>query len=253
MQEKCQPMLTGALVVMAIALLCSVCVNIVQYYLRQRKNSKTDSIERRYQRQSSSSSMENGVYRFHDDIPEHQENPIYGNILKVRRVKGCTAPRESMTLQHAQGNKPSESHMNYASLDLKETKRGHKKKNGVHPGPTGDPRPDLQATLLRPPGEAEEGRLSSGGGGSPGPSHSSIYLNSHQIAMETEERGRDDGWPGTSRPPTWGADGDWPLRNGAWGPAGERESGEEEEGEGGEEGEEEEEEEGAEGWLEARC
>ena len=40
---------------------------------------------------SSSSSLENGHFRFHDDVQEQQENPIYGNILKERRGEAARA------------------------------------------------------------------------------------------------------------------------------------------------------------------
>ncbi|CAL8363578.1 unnamed protein product [Lota lota] len=229
------------LIAMSLGLLLSIGINVACCFLRQREDSQRDSNEKRYQRQSSS--IENGADHFQDVAYELQENPIYGNILKERRAKEFTAPRETMTMQHRrEGNKPSESHMNYASLDLNVIKRG-KKTPGAQPEPTADPRLDLLACLPRPSGadlqppEAEEGLLPSGVGGSTVASHSSIYLNSQQIAMETEEQGRDE----TSQPPVWCSDRDWPVQNGGWEPVGEGNS---EDGSVGSEGE---------GWLEARC
>ncbi|KAK0142463.1 hypothetical protein N1851_019609 [Merluccius polli] len=170
---------------------------------------------------SSNSSMGNEEYHLQDDVQQLQENPIYGNIHKARR----------------------ESHLNYASLDLNVSKHGQKKPRVKPERRTPDHRLDLQACLSRPPVadfQPLEAEGESGGGGSrssiPAAFNSGIYLNSQQIALETEEWGRDERRHRTSQPPAWRAEGAWQVESGGRGPAGEKDRGEgseEESGEGG--------------------
>ncbi|CAL8266318.1 unnamed protein product [Merluccius merluccius] len=143
---------------------------------------------------------------------------------------------------------PSESHLNYASLDLNVSKHGQKKPRVKPERRNPDHRLDLQASLSRPPvadfqpleAEVESGGGGGGGGGRrssiPLAFNSGIYLNSWQIALETEEWGRDERRHRTSQPPAWRADGAWQVESGSRGPAGEKDRGEgseEESGKGG--------------------
>ncbi|KAI3373698.1 hypothetical protein L3Q82_022284 [Scortum barcoo] len=120
---------------------------------------------------------------------EQQENPIYGNISTDRggSVEVCY---EMMTMQHKKDHmKPSGPDLNYASLDLKVAKKHKRKYRHQQGGHTQLPAQskallDMDADMdtQLPPRDT-----------STMVSHSSIYLNSQQIAQETEEMERERG------------------------------------------------------------
>ncbi|XP_062414169.1 uncharacterized protein LOC119215864 [Pungitius pungitius] len=96
-----------------------------------------------------------------------------------------------MTMQHAGDHteKPSQPNLNYASLNLKMAKkRGKKTRHQPSPsqGRSRDEPPEGEADARLPSRDAVL-------------SHSSIYLNSQQIAQEAEEKERDAQWDGVGR------------------------------------------------------
>nr|XP_040038747.1 uncharacterized protein LOC120822864 [Gasterosteus aculeatus aculeatus] len=153
---------------------------------------------------SAESPSENKGHSFHNiNVEEQQEdhwleeNPIYGNINSDRRdsVEAC---HEIMTMQHAgdHAKRSSQADLNYASLDLKMAKkRGKKNRHQQSPTQRRSKLQDEPPAQLTPPASAfleveadvdahlppRDTMLS----------HSSIYLNSQQIAQETEDRERD--------------------------------------------------------------
>lgn len=148
------------------------------------------------------------------DQHEQQENPIYGNISTDSRgsAEGCY---EMMTTQRARDSKkPLEPDLNYASLDLKIAKK--RKKHRHQQGQT-QGRNKVQDQLpdhVTPPVnsflevDADVDALLPSRDTSTMVSHSSIYLNSQQIAQEAEEMERERsvnlerenvGWDGMRR------------------------------------------------------
>ncbi|CAJ1063906.1 involucrin isoform X2 [Xyrichtys novacula] len=123
---------------------------------------------------------------------EHQENPIYGNISTDRQgpEEVCY---EMMTMQPTRDRiKASEADLNYASLDLRLAKKQKKRLRHQQQG-----RNSLQDQLPVNPANAflevevdMDAHLPSRDTATM-VSHSSIYLNSQQIAQEAEEMERE--------------------------------------------------------------
>ncbi|KAM7398075.1 hypothetical protein PAMA_006106 [Pampus argenteus] len=219
--QECHTALV-CLVLLSLALLISLCLNII-LYVRRKTTLCRDACCRPHIYEGESPSQNEGHY-FHDlnheqqenpdDHHEQQDNPIYGNISTDRRgsVEVCY---ETMTAKHTRNRiKSSESDLNYASLDLKVAKKRNKKyrhQQGqtqgrnklqdqlpVHLTPSmntfSEVETDMDAHL--PPRDT-----------TPMVSHSSIYLNSQQIAQETEDMERERslnteksmGWEGIRR------------------------------------------------------
>lgn len=129
---------------------------------------------------------------------EQQENPIYGNISTERRssAEGCY---EMMTMQRTRENKkPFQNDLNYASLDLKTAKKRKKKHRHQHSQSQGRNHfPEQQSVHHTPPlntfleVDADMDAHLPSRDTSTMVSHSSIYLNSQQIAQQTEEMERE--------------------------------------------------------------
>ncbi|XP_017345489.1 uncharacterized protein LOC108277350 isoform X3 [Ictalurus punctatus] len=180
----------------SIALLMSVCLNIVLYSLRRKDRQNRDVGVPLYQDSIHSD-------RFEDDERQNQENPIYGNIF-VDGGGSLTMPEyrdyDQMTKKGArQDEKSDPEDVSYASLDLKlvqkrkKKKRYQEKQNQMHKVQTHPP-PVAQMRRTEM-GEDCDVALPSRSS-SLIVSRSSIYLNSHQVALETEElqRERETEW-----------------------------------------------------------
>ncbi|XP_029375650.1 uncharacterized protein LOC115054532 [Echeneis naucrates] len=195
MAQECLVELVG-LSLLIVALLMSMCLNLFlcikrrAYLLREKDNY---GYPRSYEGEGPS--QVEGHY-FHDlNHREQQENPIYGNI-STDRTEVCY---EMMTMQHTRDRfKHVEPDLNYASLDLKLAKKRRKKHRQQQDQTRG--RGNCQDHL---PGQLTPTMNSflelEGDGDTHLPprdtstmvSHSSIYLNSQQIAQETEETERE--------------------------------------------------------------
>ncbi|XP_067113599.1 histone-lysine N-methyltransferase set1 isoform X1 [Osmerus mordax] len=191
----------------ATALLISLCLNVVFCYLRcrerfYRKDTDDDLLyPESSQRESGFSPL------FVEDQHQQQENPIYGNINTDRGVPEGNFEEvcyESMTMQRVrevgQPITPAEPDLNYASLDLNMAAQKRKKKRRHQQGQN---QHQAQARLSQPQSQASaqmggfleveaivEATLPSRSS-SPMASRHSIYLNSQQMALETEERERE--------------------------------------------------------------
>ncbi|XP_033996154.1 uncharacterized protein LOC117490502 [Trematomus bernacchii] len=190
-----------SLALLSLALLISICLNVF-FCIRQRSTlcKETDECCFRNMNTGASPSQDEGHYFHEHNHEELQENPIYGNISSDRAdsVEVCY---EMMTMEHATDcMKSIAPDLNYASLDLKLVKK-RMKKNRHQQGPA-QRRSKLQEELpghLTPPlntfleVEADMDAHLPSRNTSTMVSHSSIYLNSQQIAQETEELERDRG------------------------------------------------------------
>lgn len=195
------------LVLLSLALLISLCLNVI-FCVRWTASLCRDGCWHPHVNEGESLSQNEGHY-FHDlnhqeeqenpnDHPQQQENPIYGNISTDRRgsVEVCY---EMMAMIHTRDRmKPPQSDLNYASLDLKLAKKRKKKyryQQGQnqgrnkpqdqlpgHPAHTANAFMEVEADMDAhlPPRDT-----------STMVSHSSIYLNSQQIAQETEDMERE--------------------------------------------------------------
>ncbi|XP_054482299.1 uncharacterized protein LOC129113848 isoform X2 [Anoplopoma fimbria] len=213
------------LVVLSLALFISLCINIIICIRRSKQLCRdTDVCCLIHICTAKSPSQDEGHY-FHninDDEQqenplnhhEQQENPIYGNISSDRSdfVEICY---ESMEHSREQMKKSLQPDLNYASLDLKMAKKRMKKNR--HQQGQAQGRNKLQDELpvhLTPPlnafleVEADMDAHLPSRDTSTMVSHSSIYLNSQQIAQEAEETERerginmeweDGGWEGIRR------------------------------------------------------
>ncbi|XP_072230812.1 uncharacterized protein [Leuresthes tenuis] len=189
-----------ALGLLSLALAISMCINVI-LYIRSRATSHRDLDDSRYPQISETENLSETERHYFSGVShqerqenprnhhEEQENPIYGNI-NTDRNEVCY---ETMTMQRTKDFlKPSEPDLNYASLDLKIAKK-HKKK---HRHPQGHPQArskrqeqlpgHLPANTFLEVDVEMDSHLPSKDI-STMVSHSSIYLNSQQIAQETEE------------------------------------------------------------------
>ncbi|KAF7651449.1 hypothetical protein LDENG_00111080 [Lucifuga dentata] len=191
------------LVLLSLTLLMSLSINVVFCILRQRR-SVCRAIDDCWSYQGESPSEDEGHYIYHHNHSElqenflnhhdQQENPIYGNISTDRAsVEVCY---EMMTTSRTKDTGKPE--VNYASLNLKVANK-RRKTHRHQQGQTQDRNrsQDKLPAALSPPVatflevEAEVNASLPCRNSSPMVSHSSIYMNSQQIAQETEERERD--------------------------------------------------------------
>ncbi|XP_040006870.1 uncharacterized protein LOC120802784 isoform X2 [Xiphias gladius] len=211
------------LVLLFLALLASMCLNVI-LCVRRRSSLCRDKDDCCYSQiyEGESLSQDEGRY-FHylnrheqEENPnnhhEQQENPIYGNI-SADRGGSAEVCYEMMTMQRTRDRlQPLEPDLNYASLDLKVAKK--RKKKHHHQQDQTQGRNNQLPVHLTPPVNAfleVEGTMDAhllSRDTSTMVSHSSIYLNSQQIAQETEEMERercinmereDGGWEETRR------------------------------------------------------
>ncbi|KAK2823428.1 hypothetical protein Q7C36_020028 [Tachysurus vachellii] len=180
------------LAIMPIALLISVCLNIYLFYLK-RKDSQSRDIEVPLYRDSFHSD------RFEDDERQNQDNPIYGNIFLDGVGGSMSLPEYGNKVQMTKkgtrlDGKFDPEDVSYASLDLrcaqkcKKKKRHQERQNQAHKVQT-HPAPGRQMRRIERGTDCDStlpSRTSS-----LIVSRSSIYLNSHQVALETEELQRE--------------------------------------------------------------
>ncbi|XP_047462470.1 uncharacterized protein LOC125020889 [Mugil cephalus] len=194
--------------VSCLALLMSLCLNFI-LYIKLRATSSTDKNESGYQHTSDEDLVSQHEELYFRDTNhqeqqenplndcEQQENPIYGNISTDRGVTP-EACYETMTMQRKRERmKPLEPDLNYASLDLKIANKRKKKARHqqgqthgrnksqdqlpVHHTPPANTFLEVDADLDAHLPSKDTNTMVS---------HSSIYLNSQQIAQEAEEMGR---------------------------------------------------------------
>ncbi|XP_036451182.1 uncharacterized protein LOC118824851 [Colossoma macropomum] len=190
MSGNCTGPYTG-LVLTCLALLISVSLNVLLYWLRRRERQSRDVEEPLYPDSFP-------VDRFQEEERRSQENPIYGNICTevggpVRTVDyGGFVPRSNQSARRDEQDEPAD--ISYASLDLsvaqkRKKKRKYQQKQGqTHQAQTYPP-PMAQQNCLEADADSEVALPSRSS--SLMMSRNSIYLNSHQVALETEERERE--------------------------------------------------------------
>ncbi|XP_030010337.1 uncharacterized protein LOC115433194 isoform X2 [Sphaeramia orbicularis] len=196
-----------ALLLLSLALLTSLCLNVIFCILRRRTSLCTSTdvcwCSRFYEGEGLTQDEEHYLHdlNHHENnknphnFQEQQENPIYGNITTDRR--GSVEVYEMMTMCPSDRVKPD---LNYASLDLKVAKK-RKRKHCHQQGQTqgrNNPQDQLPVHLTPPVNaflglEADMDACLPSRDNSPMVSHSSIYLNSQQIAQEAEEMERERG------------------------------------------------------------
>ncbi|XP_036381766.1 uncharacterized protein LOC118775775 [Megalops cyprinoides] len=186
---------TGVYVGLALtllALLISVCLNIIFYSLRRQNRRRTDLEEFIYPKPHLVISHEE------EELPDNQENPIYGNISTERAGNDPEgdSPRvfyEHMKARCREEKPPQQMDVSYASLDLNVGQKGRKKRrNKQNPKRGQNWAGQAQEDFLEVDVEVEATLPSRSS--SPIVSRNSIYLNSHQVALETEEREREREW-----------------------------------------------------------
>ncbi|KAF7206517.1 uncharacterized protein [Nothobranchius furzeri] len=197
---------TVPLVLLSLALLISVCLNVI-FFLRQRstfcKNTccHTNASERDFLSQVQRQYDSDVNHREEQESPrnhhERQENPIYGNINTDRRgsAEDCY---EMMTLQRTrESTKPSESDLNYASLNLKMAKKRKKHRHTQGQAQGRNKHQDQKPDHGTPPVnsflelDADVDAHLPPRDISTMISYNSIYLNSQQIAQEAVELERE--------------------------------------------------------------
>ncbi|CAK6953913.1 uncharacterized protein LOC128370914 [Scomber scombrus] len=209
------------LVVLSLALLISLCLNVI-FCVRRTASFCRGGCWHRHTSEGESPSQNEGRYIHNlnhheqqEDANNHceeQENPIYGNI-STDRTGSSEVCYEMMTMKPTRDRmKSPESDLNYASLDLKMAKKRKKKyrqQQGQNQGRNKQDR--LSVHLTHPVNafmevEADMDAHLPPRDTSTMVSHSSIYLNSQQIAQETEDMERERsiekesmGWDGIGR------------------------------------------------------
>ncbi|KAJ8402298.1 hypothetical protein AAFF_G00371630 [Aldrovandia affinis] len=175
----CDPWVYAALTLISLGLMISVCLNIVLYRLKPRNSQGEVLGEFMY---PEAYHME----RHEDEEGQgHQENPIYGNINPDRTGAEGIGGGEDVFYEHmntrSREEKPPQQDVAYASLDLtvgqKRRKKNRKKQNPKGQNRVGQ---SSQHEFLEVQ-SALPSRTSS-----PMMSRNSIYLNSQQVALETE-------------------------------------------------------------------
>ncbi|XP_008425423.1 uncharacterized protein LOC103475519 isoform X1 [Poecilia reticulata] len=199
-----------ALTLVSLALLISVCLNIIFCYRQRHMSCKEPhnccqphGSEEETLSQIEGQHFGNVRHQEEQENPhnhhERQENPIYGNISTERRGSSEVC-YETMSMQRTRDClKPPESDLNYASLDLKIAKNRkknrhmqgqaqgrHKKHDSLAEHPTSPLNAFLEV-------DTEVDAHLPSRDTSVMVSHSSIYLNSQQIAQEAEEMERERG------------------------------------------------------------
>ncbi|KAG9263662.1 hypothetical protein AMEX_G23716 [Astyanax mexicanus] len=171
----------------SIGLVISVSLNILLYTLRRRERQNRD--------------VEEPLYRdyFHGDRFEdeavNQDNPIYGNICMEGGGRENEYPGEPRTNQSVRQDEQDDSaDVSYASLDLtvaqkrKKKRKYQQKQSQTHQAQTHSA-PMAQQSCLETGSDCEVALPSRSS--SLMVSRNSIYLNSHQVALETEELERE--------------------------------------------------------------
>ncbi|XP_030603037.1 uncharacterized protein LOC115792587 [Archocentrus centrarchus] len=200
-----------AVVPLSVALLISICLNII-FCIKRRAALCRDAEGSCYPHTSEGETLShNEGHYFHDlnhedhrenphnhNHHEQQENPIYGNISTDRRgsAEDCY---EMMTTQRTRDcKKPSQADLNYASLDLKTAKKRRKKHRHQEGQSQGRNKFPEQLSVHHTPPlntflevDADMDAHLPSRDTSTMVSHSSIYLNSQQIAQQTEEMERE--------------------------------------------------------------
>ncbi|XP_029304366.1 uncharacterized protein LOC115019129 [Cottoperca gobio] len=184
------------LVLLTLACVISFCLNVI-FCMRQRATLCRDRDECCFTHMFTGESPSQDSEHHHN---EQQENPIYGNISSDRR-DSAEVCYEMMSMRHTRDRMESpEPDLNYASLDLQNAKKRMKKnrhKQGQALG--GSPLKEELPVHFTPPVnaflevEADMDAHLPSRDTSTMVSHSSIYLNSQQIAQETEEMARERG------------------------------------------------------------
>ncbi|XP_072515062.1 uncharacterized protein [Salminus brasiliensis] len=188
-EASCQGAYVG-LSLTSLALVISVSLNILLYSLRRKERQNRDVEEPLYR-----DSIPDD--RFEEDGQLNQDNPIYGNICMdggghFRETEYVCEPK---TNQNARQDEQDDSaDISYASLDLsvaqkrKKKRKYQQKQSHTHQVQT-HPQPMAQQSCPEA-GSDCEGALPSRSS-SLMVSRNSIYLNSHQVALETEELERE--------------------------------------------------------------
>ncbi|XP_056323204.1 uncharacterized protein LOC130236505 isoform X2 [Danio aesculapii] len=183
---------------LSIGLLISLCLNVA-FYLLRRKERKCTANENMYDYGDEALRRDSlQSYRFEDDEMERQENPIYGNIcldgggaFEMAEDVCYEQMSQASTVKH--GLKVQQGDVSYASLDLtankkRRKKRKYQKQAQTHQAQT-HPQPSSQQNCLDQHPEDDSALPSRTS--SLMVSRHSIYLNSHQVALEAEERERE--------------------------------------------------------------
>ncbi|XP_021335024.2 uncharacterized protein isoform X2 [Danio rerio] len=183
---------------LSIGLLISLCLNVA-FYLLRRKERKCRANENMYDYGDEALRRDSlQSYRFEDDEMERQENPIYGNIclegggaFEMAEDVCYEQMSQASTVKH--GLKVQQGDVSYASLDLtankkRRKKRKYQKQAQTHQAQT-HPQPSSQQNCLDQYPEDDSALPSRTS--SLMVSRHSIYLNSHQVALEAEERERE--------------------------------------------------------------
>ncbi|XP_066507879.1 uncharacterized protein [Hoplias malabaricus] len=173
----------------SLALLISVSLNIILYTLRKRER-QSRAVEEALYRHSLQDD------RFDDEEQLSQNNPIYGNICMdgggtANFNYGLYEPRTNLSTRQEEKDEPND--VSYASLDLtvaqkrKKKRKYHNKPNQTHQVQTHTP-PGQQSSVdtsvdheVTLPSRSSSLMVS----------RNSIYLNSHQVALEAEELERE--------------------------------------------------------------
>ncbi|KAI4877466.1 hypothetical protein NFI96_015432, partial [Prochilodus magdalenae] len=195
--ETCTGAYTGV-VLTSIALVISISLNVVLYSLR-RKDRQSREVEEPLYPDSFPIDRFEEEEEVEVEVERHnQENPIYGNICTegggpLRLVDyGSYEPRTNQSAR--QDEQSEQADISYASLDLnlvqkRKKKRKYQQKQGqAHQAQTHLP-PLAQQNSLEDDADCEVALPSRSS--SLMMSRNSIYLNSHQVALETEERERE--------------------------------------------------------------
>ncbi|XP_035288119.1 uncharacterized protein LOC118235162 isoform X2 [Anguilla anguilla] len=182
----CDSGMAVALALVSIILAISLCLNAILYSLR-RRDARRKAVEEYPCPEPEA---------YHMDSPEvtlDQENPIYGNINPDRTGAGGAGGGGEVFYEHmttrSREEKPPQQDVSYASLDLvvgQKRRKKHRNKQNPRPGQSRAEHPSQQDFLeVEVEVEAEPGMPCRNS--SPMISRNSIYLNSHQVAMESEE------------------------------------------------------------------
>ncbi|XP_057177256.1 uncharacterized protein LOC130546155 [Triplophysa rosa] len=196
MSDPCIPYYV-TITLTSVALLISVGLNVVLYLLRRqnRYNTANENLfaygEEPFRRNSVHSD------RFEDDEMERQENPIYGNIcLEVGGSYGMSEEMCYEQMSQASTSKKvlkvEHGDVSYASLDLTVNKKRRKKRKFQKQAQTYQAQTHSQPASLQncQDQDTEVDDTLPSRTSSLMVSRHSIYLNSHQVALEAEERER---------------------------------------------------------------
>ncbi|KAL0994953.1 hypothetical protein UPYG_G00129890 [Umbra pygmaea] len=200
------------LALLSLALLISICVNVILFFLRHKERKHRAVTEEllyplHYAQQSAIISDEEEEHHLNLHHHLQQENPIYGNITSMSEVNCEAMCYEAMNLRRSRENKKphqavsqiQQPDINYASLDLDVGQKHRKKKRRYQQNQN-----QLAGGFLEVDMEVEASLPSRSS--SPLASRNSIYLNSQQMALETDEKDRK--WE-TARERGWERDMDW--------------------------------------------